>query len=164
MGDDPELACWMMNHGDGFAFSCSYVPATAKEVDLVIGVAAAVEVDRQMQVQEAGVGGGTQYVAFIERGLGPCVVGRESCSSANREILTLQFMVEKTLGRAVIGDLLESEERDHAFLEGAKAAFNFSFCLRTRSDQMRDAKRRESPLKLGAWIPPVGRGLVTEEG
>jgi len=40
----------MMNRGDGFAFSCSNVPAMAKEVDLVIGVAVEVEVDRQMEV------------------------------------------------------------------------------------------------------------------
>ena len=154
----------MVNDGDGLAFSGPDGPAATEEVDLVIGVAAAVEVDRQMEVEEAGVGSGTQDIAFVDRGLGPGVVGRETCGSADGEILTLQFMIEEALSWAVLDDFLEGEERDQALLEGAETAFDFSFCLRTGSDQVGDAESGEGALELRAWIPTVGGGLVTEEG
>ena len=49
-------------------------------------------------------------------------------------------------------------------MEGAEAAFDFTFGLRGGRDQMGNAQRGESTLELGAGITAIGGGLVAEEG
>jgi len=40
-------------------------PASAQEVDRVVGVDATAQMNGQMQIQEAGVGAGAQHVALL---------------------------------------------------------------------------------------------------
>jgi len=68
------------------------------------------------------------------------------------------------LGGGVIGNLLVGQKRDDAILEGAKAAFDFSFGLGAGGDEMRDAQGGESALELGARIAVIAGGLVAKQG
>ena len=75
-----------------------------------------------------------------------------------------QFVGQQFLCRGVSGDFLVGQKGDDAFLEGAKAAFDFAFGLRAGGDQMGDAQGGEGALELGARIPAIGRGLMAEQG
>lgn len=55
-GEDPELAHVMVYDGDGPTLGDTDGPTAAKEVDVLIGVEAAGEVECEVEVQEAGVG------------------------------------------------------------------------------------------------------------
>lgn len=163
LGNDPELAVWMMNEGDGVALSRGDGPTASQEVDLVVGIAAAAEVEGQMEVEQTGVWARAHGIALLGLGLGPGVVGREASGATNGLILPFQFLIEECLSRGIGGDPLEKKERDQTLLEGAKAAFDFPLGLGTGSDQMGDAQGGEGALELGPWIPSVGGGLVAEQ-
>jgi len=154
----------MVDDGDGVALGGADGPTPAEEVDLMIGVETAGEVEGEVKVEEAGIWTGTHGVASVGDGLGPSVVGAKTRGSANGPVLLLQFVVEEVLGPAVIVDALESEQGQKAFLEGAETALDLAFGLGTRSDKMRDPQRGERPLEFRAGIPAIGRGLVAEEG
>ena len=68
MRHDPELAFGMMNNGHGVLGGGADGPASAQEVDLVVGVDPPAQMKGQMEIQEAGVGAGAQHVALL--GLG----------------------------------------------------------------------------------------------
>jgi len=68
------------------------------------------------------------------------------------------------LGGVVRADLLVGQQREQPVLEGAEAAFDFAFRLRTGGDEVGDAQRGERPLELGAGIATVGGGLMSEQG
>ena len=51
-------------------------------------------------------------------------------------------MGQQFLSRGVRGDFLAGQKGDDAFLEGAKAAFDFAFGLRAGGDQMGDGPGR----------------------
>lgn len=48
--DDPEAKIWMVDEGNGFVGSGSHRPGFAEEVQSVIGVEFALEIDGQMQI------------------------------------------------------------------------------------------------------------------
>ncbi len=71
---------------------------------------------------------------------------------------------EQAVGSTVIGDLLVRQEGDQTFLEGVKAALDFSFGLGIGSDAVGDPESGEGALELGMGIEAVGRRAVTEKG
>jgi len=64
MRHDPELAFGMRNDGHGMLGGGTDGPASAQEVNLVVGVDPPAQVHGQMEIQEAGVGTGPQHVGF----------------------------------------------------------------------------------------------------
>ncbi len=74
MGDDPELAMGMVDEGDGMPGGGADRPATTEEINLVVGIDTSSEVQRQMEIQEAGIGTRTHYGALFFLGLGTGVV------------------------------------------------------------------------------------------
>lgn len=74
-GNDPELASGMVDEGNGVALSGSNGPTAAEEVDLMIGIESAREVEGEVQVEEAGIWAGPRGIASFREGLGPSVVG-----------------------------------------------------------------------------------------
>jgi len=139
-------------------------PTATEEIDLVVGIDAAGQMERQMQIQEAGVGPGAHDGAFFFLSLGASIIRGETGRAADGAILTGQFVGEQFLCGSVIGDFLVGQEGDEAFLEGAKAAFDFSFGLWAGRDQMSDAQGGKSALELRAGIAVVTGGLMAEEG
>ena len=164
LGDDPELAVGMMDEGDGPALGGADGPAAAEEVDLVVGVAAAGEVQGQMKVEQARIRTGPQGVAPLGLGLGPGVIGRAAGGAAEGPVLSLQFLVQECLGGRVGGDALVGQQGDQTFLEGAEATFDLALGLRARGDQMGDAQGGEGALELRTGIPAIGGRLVAKEG
>lgn len=154
----------MVDDRYGVARGRSDLPTAAEEVDLVVGVAAAAKMQGEVEVKEAGLRSGTHDIATLFQGLVPGIIWGEAGGTANGAILTLKLVVEDNWGRVVTGDLLEGQQGEQAVLEGAEATFDFPFCLRARSDQMRNAQGGEGSLELGTRIAPIGRGLIAEEG
>ena len=97
LGDDPKLAAWVVDDGDGVTEGRPDGPAASEEIDLVIRIAAPVEVDGQVKVQEAGVRTWAQNIALLERSFGPGIIGREACGAADGEIQPFQFVIQKRL-------------------------------------------------------------------
>ncbi len=142
LGHDPELALRMVNDGYCVAIGGADWPASAQEIDLLIGVDASSEVQGQMEIQQAGIRTGTQDGAFFFLGLGASIIRGQTGGAAYGPILTGQLTGQQFLSGRVISDFLVGQKRDDAILEGAKAAFDFSFGLRAGRDQMRDPPRR----------------------
>ena len=139
-------------------------PTPAQEVNLMVGVDAACEVQCQMEIQQARIGTRTQDGALLFLGLGAGVVRGETGGAADGAILAGQLAGQQLLSGGVSGDFLIGQKGDDSFLEGAEAAFDFAFGLWGGGDQMRDIQRGERALELGAGIAAIGRGLMAEQG
>ena len=104
MGDDPKLAVGMMNDRHGFAGGGADGPTAAEKVNLVIGVDAAAQVQRQVPVQQAGVGTVAPGRAPLGLRLGTGLLGRQAGGAAEGAVLPGQFAGEQFLGGGVGGD------------------------------------------------------------
>ena len=139
------------------------MPALAKKVDLVVGVNAAFQLESQMQVEQGCRRTGTCGGALFCQGFFPSRIGAEAGGAADGGILALNLPVEHALGGGIAADFFIGQEGDQTLLQGAKAAFDLAFGLRTGSDQMGYAQRREGALELGAGITVIGHGIVAKE-
>lgn len=117
-----------------------------------------------MEVQKAGIRTRAYDGAFFFLSLGASVVWGQAGGAADGSILTGQLAGQQFLGGRVISDFLVGQKRDDAILEGAKAAFDFSFGLGAGRDQMRDAQGGESALELRARIAVIPGGFMAEQG
>ena len=131
LGHDPELGVGMVAERHGLARGGADGPALAKEVDLLVSVDAAVPVQGQMQVQQAGIGTRAADRAAFGPGQFTGRVRRLFGGAADGAFLAGQFAVEQLLGGGVGGDARVGQERDQAVLKSAEAAFAFVFALRT---------------------------------
>jgi hypothetical protein len=164
LGDHPELAIGMVNEGYGLTCGGCNGPTATEEINLVVCVDAAAAVQRQMEIKQAGGGTGLQDRALFGQGFGAGVVGGQAGGAADGAVLAGQFGGEQLLSLAVIGDFIEGQQGDEAFLKGAKAAFDFAFGLGAGGDQMRDAQRGEGALEFGTGVAPLGGGIMPEQG
>ena len=82
MRHDPELACGMMNNGHGVLGGGADGPASAQEIDRVVGVDPAAQMNGQMEIQEAGVGTGPPRVALLGLGQGAGLVRGQAGGAA----------------------------------------------------------------------------------
>jgi len=154
----------MVNEGDGMPSGGTDRPTATEEINLVVGIDPSSEVQRQMEIQQAGIRTRAQYGALFFLSLGAGVVRRETGGAADGAVLAGQFAGQQFLCRGVSGDFLVGQEGDDSILEGAEAAFDFAFGLRAEGDQMRDAQGGEGALELRAGIAAIGRGLMAEQG
>ena len=51
LGNDPEALVWVMDDGDDFGACGSDGPVLAKEIQGIIGIQAALEIKRQMEIK-----------------------------------------------------------------------------------------------------------------
>jgi hypothetical protein len=77
-------------------------------------------------------------------------------------VLTLEFHLENLVCVLRSGDFCVREEGDKAALEGAETTFDFTFCLRSRRDEMGDAEAAQGALKLALWVGAVAAGTGTK--
>ena len=75
-----------------------------------------------MEIQQRGIRTSTHDGALFFLGFGASVVWGQAGGAADGAILTGQLAGQQFLSGGVIGDLLEGQKGDNAFLEGAKAA------------------------------------------
>ena len=152
-----------MDQGDGRAFGWGKGPAPAQKIDLVVGVDPAAQMQRQMQVQQGGWRARTDRGALLRQCLVPSGIGAGARRAADGGILVGDLAVQDDLSGGIIVDVFVSQERDQALLEGAKAAFDFAFGLRTGGDEMGYAQGGEGALELRTGIAVIGHGIVTKE-
>lgn len=84
------------------------------------------------------------------------VDGTEAGAALAGEVLALEFHLEDVVGVLWSGDFCVGEEGDDAALEGAEAAFDFAFCLRSGRDEMGDAEGAKGALEFALWVAAVG--------
>jgi hypothetical protein len=152
-----------MNEGDSGSLGWGNGPTTSQEVYLVVGIDAAAQVERQMQVQQCGWRARTNGGAPFDQGLVPGGIGAEAGGAANGGILVGDLAIQHGLGGGVISDAFVSQERYQAQLQSAKAAFDLAFGLWAGGNQMGDAQGREGALELRTGIPIVGHGIMAKE-
>ena len=153
----------MVDEGDGGSLGWSDGPATAQEVDLEVGIDPAAQVERQMQVQQGGGRTRPDGGALLRQGFGPSGIGTQAGGAADGGILVGDLAIQDDLSGGVIADVFISQERHQALLQGAKAAFDFAFGLRTGGDQMGHAQGGEGALELGTGIAVIGHGIMAKE-
>ncbi len=117
----------------------------------------------QMQVQEGGWRTRTDGRASFPQRLIPSRIGAVAGGAADGGILVGHLAVQDDLSGGVIADVFVSQERDQALLQGAKAAFDFTFGLRAWGDQMGHAQGGEGALELRSGIPIIGHGIMAKE-
>jgi len=152
-----------MNQGDGGSFGGSDVPALTQKIDLVIGVDAAFQMERQMEVQQGGRRTGTRAGALFCQRLLPGRIRAELGGAANGGVLALNLPVEHELCGGIVADFFISQDGHQAFLQGTKTAFDLAFGLRAGRDQMGNPQSGEGALKLGTRIPIIGHGIMAKE-
>ena len=81
----------MVNDGYGVASSGTDRPASTEEINLMVGVDAASDVQREMEVQESGIRTSTHNGALFFLGFDPSVVRGETGGAADGTILTSQL-------------------------------------------------------------------------
>ena len=163
MGHGPELAQRMMDQSDRDPFCWSNGPTAAQKVYLVVGIDSSAQMERQMQIQERGERARTDRRAPFHQRLVPSRIGTLAGGAADRAILVGQLAIQDDLGGGVIGDVFVSQKRYQALLQGSKSAFDFTFGLRARGDQMGHAQGGEGALELRRGISIIGHGIMTKE-
>ena len=165
MGNDPEALAGMVDDGDGLAGGGRDGPSVAKEVQRVIGVEAALDVEGQMQVQQRHGGHGPQLrTLFLEGQFPGGVWGAAGGAADVMLVVPGDLGLEQGVGVFVVGDFLVGQEGDEAFLEGVEAALDFALGRGVGGDAMRGAQGGEGALELGMSVEAVGRGAMAEEG
>src|ERR1035441_9234 len=163
LGHGPELAERMVDEGDGSALGWRNGPAPAEEVDLEVGIDAAAQVERQVQVQQGGGRARPDGRALLQQGFGPSGIGTQAGGAADGGILVGDLAIQDDLSGGVIADVFIGQERHQALLPGSETTFDFSFCLRASEGSPRRGcrvpKRRSIlPLACGLgatrWVTP----------
>ena len=162
MGDYPELAIRMINEGHSLACGGCYGPAATEEINLVVVVYPTTAVECEVEIEQIGVGTDLQGGSLFALGFGAGVVGREAGGAADGAVLAGQFCGQQFLSVEVLGDFLEGQQGEEAFLKGAKASFDFAFGLGAGGDQMGNAQGGQSSLELRTGVTALGGGIMTE--
>ena len=163
MFDDPEAGGGVMDDGDGlFGSVCDGVIAALKVdghvvVDAALVAKGKVEVEqgeRRSRAHTMGAGG----VLML-----PNADGDQAGGALAGAVLALEFHLEDGVCLRKGGDICVFEQGDDAALEGAKAAFDFPFCLRRGSDEMGDAEGAQGALEFALRVAAVGAGAGAKE-
>jgi hypothetical protein len=91
MGNDPELALRMMHCGYGVAEGGADWPTAIEEVDLLVSIEAAAQVQSQILVYEAWVGSGLEHGTLLGLSFGAGIVGGAAGGAADGAVLAGQF-------------------------------------------------------------------------
>ena len=128
MRDDPEALAGMVNDGDVFAGGGRDGPGAAEEIEGVIGIESALDIEGQVQVEEGHYGEWAVVIAFILAGEVPGGVGDQAGGAADMVVVVPSDLgLEEGVGIFVIGDFFKGQEAGEAFLKGIEAAFDFAF-------------------------------------
>ena len=114
----------------------------------MVGVDAALAVQCQMEIKQAGIGAGLEDGALFAQGFGAGVVGGQAGGAVDRAVLAGQFRHQQFLSVGVTSDFLECQQGDEAFLKGAEAAFDFAFGIGCGLHPKRTKQNGFSPLRI----------------
>ena len=158
MRDDPELAIWMEDNGEGLEERGSDGPAAAEQFDGMIVGRAALEMDGEVEVAESGGRSGLEAgAAFIEGELPGRVWDQPGGAAGAVGVVPGDLLGEQGVGGIEVTDACGAQQAHQAVLESAKAAFDFALGLRIGRDAVGNAQAEQRALELGADI--VGAGV-----
>ena len=146
---------WVVKDGDGFAFGRSDLVVAALEIDGVVIVDPAGAAQGEMQIQKRRCRTRAKRAGFLKASGLPDFPRDAVGGAAAGGVEAGDFHLKNGVCLLVVLNLGEGHEGDQTPLEGAKAAFDFSFCLRCGSDQMGDAQSGEGTLELALGIGVV---------
>ena len=116
LGDDPELTAGVVDDAHGLAMGRGDRPTAAREIHLVVRVAAAAVVDREMQVEQRRAGDWLHDRHAILQGPVPAVVRGHARSPTDGAVEVVDLGLENNLGMGEGLNLLVPEERHDAAL------------------------------------------------
>lgn len=128
----------------------------AFEIDGVVVVDAALLAEGEVKVEQSRSGCRTEALGAGQERVFPDGGWDEAGAALAGEVLALEFHLEDVVGVLWSGDFCVGEEGDDAALEGAEAAFDFAFCLRSGRDEMGDAEGAKGALEFALWVAAVG--------
>ena len=98
LGDDPELTAGVVDDAHGLAMGRGDRPTAAREIHLVVRVAAAAVVDRDVQVEHRRAGDGLQGRHAVLQSTIPLVVGGHGRGPANGAVEVVELGLKDNLG------------------------------------------------------------------
>src|SRR2546428_7292890 len=110
----------MMDQGDRDPFCWGNGPTAAQEVDLVVGIDAAAQMERQMQVQEGGWRARTNGRAPFHQSLVPSRIGAVARGAADRVILVGHLAVQDDLSGGGMPDVIVNQGRYQTMVDGSE--------------------------------------------
>jgi hypothetical protein len=165
MGDDPEALVGVMDEGDALGAAGGHGPVLAEEIQGVVGVETALEVEGQMEIEQWDWGWGAQAGAFFLEGFIPSLVGGQAGGAADMVVVVpVDLGLEQLVGLGVVLDALVGQEGDQTSLEGAEAALDLAFGLGVGGDAVGHAQGGEGALELGMGVEAIGWAAMAEEG
>lgn len=164
MRDDPEALVGVVDDSDDFVVGGADGPVLTEEVQGVISVETALEVEGQVEVQQGHRGHRAVVIAIFLQGEVPSRVWGETGGAADVVLVVPSDMgLEEAVGVFVVSDFFVSQEADQTVLEGAEAAFDFAFGRSVGSHPVGSTQGGESALELGVGVKAVGGRAVAEE-
>ena len=136
MRQNPEVFLRMVDQGDGAFCGGGDGPGSAQEIDGVVGVDAAAELERQMQVEQRLGWRGLQASTLLGEGMDPGLFGAQTCGAAWGVVVAVDFQAEQFVGRAIVMDVFIGQQRHQPMLEGVETALDFAFGLGTGRDEV----------------------------
>jgi hypothetical protein len=128
VGDDPEALSGVMDEGDQLVGDGGHGPVLAEEIEGVVGVEAALEIEGQVQIQQRHGGHGPMVIALFPQGQIPGGVGRHLGGAVDVVLVVPGDLgLEQGVGGGVVGDFFVGQQGNQAVLEGAEVAFDFAF-------------------------------------
>ena len=103
MGDDPEALLGVMDEGDALGAGGGDGPVLAKEIQGVIGVETALEVEGEVEVEQRDGGRGAQAGPFFLEGFVPSLVGGQAGGAADMFVVVpVDLGLEQLVGLGVV--------------------------------------------------------------
>jgi len=117
LGDDPEALFGMMDQGHVLVGHRGDGPVFAEEIQGVISVEAALEIQGQVQVEQRHGRHGAMVVAFLLEGELPRRVGRQLRSATDVVfVVPGDLGAEQGVGGRVVGDVFVGQQGDQPIL------------------------------------------------
>ena len=152
---DPKTAVGMVYDGDDLAFRrCDLVAAPFK-IDGVVIVDSSRSSQREVEIEESRERTGSEGAGIFEESFLPNSDRNEIGAAVFGLVLAGEFHLKDFVGMLPIAHVGVGHESDKPALESAKAAFDFSFGLRSWGDEVSDAQSPQCALELALWVGVV---------
>lgn len=153
----------MVYDGNGLAFGRGDLVAAPFKIDGMVVVDSSRGSQREVKIEKSREGAAPEGVGFFQEGLLPNGDGHEIGAAVFGLVLAVDFHLKNLVGMLPIAHVGVGHERDEATLESAETAFDFSFGLGSRGDEMGDAQSPERALKLASGIGVVIAGTGSKK-
>lgn len=163
MFEHPELAAGVEKDSDGLSGSGRDLVVTPVELDDVAEVDLARGSQREVQIEQGGLGRGTKLGAAFEDLFFPDLGGHPASGAQGLAVLALDFHLEDLVGMLPGFDLFMGHESNETSLEGSETPFDLALGLGRGSDDVGDMQRAQGTLEFALRIAVVMARTRAEE-